>query len=411
MGDEKGQEMQLKNAEKKTAIAKQLSDTEMSLPDLDLEVRVETGFKLPLDMIPSLGVAFASMPECVRTVVGNVSVPTLLQATYENGAPLDPSLLQKFNNGSGLLGSFRDVEKGFGQAHFHVADSGAITTTAVAPYDPTMLFMAMALSQINKKLDTIQETQEEMLEYQKQKDQADLRGNVKTLTDVLNGYKYNWDNDIWRKNAHMKVVDIKQESSKSILHLRAQIAEKLSKKGPVEVRLTVDKRMEKVLDRLKEYQLAVYNYSFAAFLEPMLSENFSEDYLSAVSEKISNEATNYRELYTTCYNAIEGNAGGSVDALLLSGLSLAGKKLGKAVAATPVGEHTPIDDALQEAGKGIGRFNKEQTEHLVAKLQQAKAPIVRPFKESIDSVNTLHNKPMYLLADSENVYLVPEAED
>ena len=163
-GDEKGQEMQLKNAEKKTAIAKQLSDTELSLPDLDLEVRVETGFKLPLDMIPSLGVAFASMPECVRTVVGNVSVPTLLQATYENGAPLDPSLLQKFNNGSGLLGSFRDVEKGFGQAHFHVADSGAITTTAVAPYDPTMLFMAMALSQINKKLDTIQETQEEMLD-------------------------------------------------------------------------------------------------------------------------------------------------------------------------------------------------------------------------------------------------------
>ena len=37
----------------------------------------------------------------------------------------------------------------------------------------------------------------------RQKDKAELRGNVKTLEDVLEAYRYNWNNDIWRKNAHM----------------------------------------------------------------------------------------------------------------------------------------------------------------------------------------------------------------
>ena len=230
----------------------------------------------------------------------------------------------------------------------------------------------------------------------------------KTLTDILNGYRLNWDNDIWRKNAHMKVVDIKQESDKDIIHLRAQISNKINKKGLVEIRPSVDKRMENVLDRLKEYQIAVYNYSFASFLEPMLSENFNEEYLTAITSKISEQSISYRELYTTCYNAIEGSTKSSADAMLLGGLSFASKKMSEAVAATPVGAHTHIGETLEGAGKGIGEFNNEQSNRLVEKLQQAKTPGTLPFRENIDSVNTLYNKPMHLLADSENIYLVPE---
>ena len=90
----------------------------------------------------------------------------------------------------------------------------------------------------------------------RQKDKAELRGNIRTLEDVLEAYRYNWNNDIWRKNAHMKVVDIKQESEKAIIHLRAQIRAKMGEKGPVELRFAVGGRLDKVLDRLKEYQLA-----------------------------------------------------------------------------------------------------------------------------------------------------------
>lgn len=410
MRDNRDQEMQLSHEEKKATIVRQLADTEINLASVDIETKIDSGFKLPLDRISELGVAFGSLPEVFRTITGTVTVPTLLQATDKFGNPLNPSILQKFKDGTGSMGSFRDAANGFSQARLHVADPGAITAAATAPFDPTMLFMAAALSQINKKLDAIQETQEEMFEYMRQKDKAALRGNLETLADILNGYRYNWDNDTWRENAHMKVVDIKQESNKDILHLRSQITGKLNKKGLVEVRFIVDKRMEEVLDRLKEYQIAVYDYAFASFLEPLLSENFREDYLSAIADKISNQSLRYRELYTICYNVFESNTKGSVDAMLLGGLSFAGKKLGEAVAATPIGGRTRIDGALEDVGDAIGEFNGAQSKLLVERLRQVKSPNVLPFKESIDSINRLYNKPMQLLADKDNIYLIPAEE-
>lgn len=54
----------------------------------------------------------------------------------------------------------------------------------------------------------------------RQKDKAKLRGGVKTLEDVFEARLCNWDNNIWCKNAHMKVIGIRQESEQSIIHLR-----------------------------------------------------------------------------------------------------------------------------------------------------------------------------------------------
>lgn len=306
-----------------------------------------------------------------------------------------------------MLGSLRDAATGFGQARLHQVDPGTIQSVATMPYDPTMLFMAAALAQINQKLDAIQDTVNEMFEYMRQKDKAELRGNVKTLEDALEAYRYNWNNDIWRKNAHMKVVDIKQESEQSIIHLRAQIRAKVNERGPVELRLAVGGRLDEVLDRLKEYQLATYTYSFAAFLEPMLSENFDETNLNAIAAKISDHGNEYRKLYTECYNAIEESSKASADAVVLGGVSAAFTGLGALIKQTPLGDLAPVDEALEEAGKGVGDFNEGQTRALMEKLQHAKAPDILPFKGSLEAVNDLHNHPHQLATDGENVYLLP----
>lgn len=287
-------------------------------------------------------------------------------------------------------------------------DPGTIQSVATVPYDPTMLFMAATLAQINQKLDAIQDTVNEMFEYMRQKDKAELRGNVKTLEDVLEAYRYNWNNDIWRKNAHMKVVDIKQESEQAISHLRAQIRAKVNEKGPVELRLAVGGRLDEVLDRLKEYQLAAYTYSFAAFLEPMLSENFDEANLNAIAEKISDHGNEYRKLYTECYNAIEESSKSAADTMVLGGVSAAFAGLGAFIKQTPLGDLTPIDEALEDVGRGVGDFNESQTRDLMAKLQHAKAPDILPFKQSLEAVNDLHNRPHQLAADGESVYLLPQ---
>lgn len=392
---------------RESQVRRQLAETAIHIASTDIEVDVAGVFKLPLDQITALGVGLGSLPTMFRSVTTTINVPTLLQATDKLGNSLDPSVLQRFSDGSGMLGSFRDAATGFGQARLHQVDPGTIQSVATMPYDPTMLFMAAALAQINQKLDAIQDAVNEMFEYMRQKDKAELRGNVKTLEDVLEAYRYNWNNDIWRKNAHMKVVDIKQESEKAIIHLRAQIRAKMGEKGPVELRFAVGDRLDKVLDRLKEYQLATYTYSFAAFLEPMLSENFDEANLDAIAAKIGDHGNEYRELYTECYNAIEESLKGSADAVALRGASAAFAGLGAFVKQTPLGERTSVDEALEKAGRGVGSFNEGQTRSLVEKLQHAKALNVLPFKQSLEAVNNLHNHPHQLAADGENVYLLP----
>lgn len=392
---------------RESQVRRQLAETAIHLASTDIEVDVAGSFKLPLDQMASLGVGFGSLPTMFRSVTTTISAPTLLQATDKLGNPLDPAVLQRFSDGSGMLGSFRDAATGFGQARLHQIDPGTIQSVATMPYDPTMLFMAAALAQINQKLDAIQDTVNEMFEYMRLKDKAELRGNVKTLEDVLEAYRYNWNNDIWRKNAHMKVVDIKQESEKAIIHLRAQIRAKMGEKGPVELRFAVGGRLDKVLDRLKEYQLATYTYSFAAFLEPMLSENFDEANLNAIAAKISDHGNEYRKLYTECYNAIEESSKASADAVALRGASAAFAGLGAFVKQTPLGERTSIDETFEKAARGVGSFNEGQTRSLMEKLLHAKAPNVLPFKQSLEVVNDLHNHPYQLAADGESVYLLP----
>ena len=66
-----------------------------------------------------------------------------------------------------------------------------------------------------------------------------------------------------------------------------------------------------------------------------------------------------------------------------------------------------VDEALEKVGRGIGSFNESQTRSLMEKLQHAKTPNVLPFKQSLEAVSELHNRPHQLAADGENVYLLP----
>ncbi len=387
-------------------IRNSVANLDLHLASTDIEVNTDNAIKLPLDQIPALGVGLGSLPTMFRSMTTTINAPALLRVTDKVGNPLDPSVLNKCKDGTGMIGSFPDGATGLGQARFHSVNLNDIQGVSTIPYDPTTLFMAAALAQINQKLDAIQDTVNEMFEYMRQKDKAELRGNVKTLEDTLDAYRHNWNNDIWRKNAHMKVIDIKQESEKAIIHLRSQIKSKLGDKTPVELRIGVNARLDEILDRMKEYQLATYTYSFASFLEPMLSENFDNKNLRAIAEKISEHGNEYRELYTECYNEIEGCAKSSADAALLGGVSAVFSGLGGLIKQTPIGELTPIDNAFEGASKGVGEFNERQTRKLLERLRQAKTPDIVPFKESLESVNSLRNSPYQIAIDNENVYLL-----
>ena len=399
--------LQVNDDDRKKAVREQLSSTQFHLSSTEQSVDVTNAIKIPLDYLPSLGVAFGSIPTMFRSITTTINIPTLLTVTDKLGNPLDPNVLQTFKDGSGLLGSFRDAATGFGQARFHVQQGMSLTNVTTMPYNPSFLAMAIALAQINKKLDSIQSSVDQIFKYMRQRDKADMQGNLKTLADILNEYGFNYGNAVYMSNAHMKVLDIKQKSEQDMELFRFQVQEKLHKKSFIEIRESVSKRLDTVLDYLKDYQLSAYIYCFALFLEPMLSENFESGKLNAITKRIEEESIRYLELYSECYEVLETSTHKSIDTIVFGGLALAGQKAGKAIASTKVGDHTLIDEALEGAGKGIEGFNDKYSNSLTEKLLSAKSLDVLPFKENVENINVLYNQPSLLAIDDKNIYVLP----
>ena len=131
---------------KRDDIIKAVTDIEFR-PDTSItEIELRHAVKLPFDKLSIAGVALGSLPEAVRTVTSRIpGGETLLRATDAAGNPIPANLLQKFSDGTGLLGSTR-INGNFGQVRLHeVANVGSTVTTTV-PYNPAMLFAAAALA-------------------------------------------------------------------------------------------------------------------------------------------------------------------------------------------------------------------------------------------------------------------------
>lgn len=198
---------------RKDLVARQLEELGPRLAVAERAVDVSGAIKLSLDSLPALGIAFASLPSAFRTITTTINVPMLLQATDKFGKPIDPSILHSFHDGSGLMGTYSSsVSDELSNVRLHTVGGDTIKSVSQVPYDPTMLLMAAALSQINAKLDSIQTSINELFQYEREHDKAELRGSLKTLLGILEEYGNNCNNDRWMTNEHMKVLDIKQKA-------------------------------------------------------------------------------------------------------------------------------------------------------------------------------------------------------
>lgn len=357
-------------------------------PELDLTMR--TAAKIPLANLSALGVAFQPLTSAIQTAVSGAGgsgiyfVNTMGKQMFTT------------NGGAEFIGSLRAAGGTVG--------GGQARITAL-PCDPTMLFMATTLMNIEKKLDTIQETQEEILEFLEEKERATLQGNLNVLGDVISNFKYNWDNETYKANKHILVQHIKKEAEASIALYRDQIVKRLKKRPTFHSDQAVKNTLEKLESRFKDYQLALYLYSYATFLEVMLLSNFSKGYLDSVEQRISEYALQYRTLYTDCYNLMEDYSKSSVQAGMLNGLAIAGKFMGETIAKVPVISKFQLDENLIEAGRRMDKHSSKRATMTLEGLAQTRMSVTLPFVENIRAINDLYNKPVTYLFDSRNMYV------
>lgn len=268
--------------------------------------------------------------------------------------------------------------------------------------DPTMLCMAIAIMAIEKKLDAILETQKEILAFLELKEEAKLKGNLNALADVLNNYKYNWDNEKYKDHKHILVQDIKRESEQSIILYREQLTKELSKKALFQ---DVKATLNKVITRLSDYQLALYIFSFSSFLGIMLLENFDTNYLNSIASKIQEYSGYYTALYEKCAEKIENDSKDSLKGYALRGLSQLSSGAGKIVEKIPVINKSQLDENLLKAGGILKDTDTNRTQNIMQILTDSQTDYISPFVENIHIINNLYNQSTQLMFDSENIYI------
>ena len=84
-----------------------------------------------------------------------------------------------------------------------------VTTSSVMPINPMMMALAVMMVQVNQKLDAIQKTQQHILSFLQEDKKAKLQGDLNMLSDILDKYKFNWDNDLYRSNYHTVILRCK----------------------------------------------------------------------------------------------------------------------------------------------------------------------------------------------------------
>lgn len=375
---------------RKNELLKAMSATELAPLEVKNEISVQTYSKIPLSRLTALGTGFEPVVSAIQQVTSHGQATS---GFYKVTIPKGTHLAQ-FKEKSGFLGTA-------------VGEHGIVGQAQLNPLlcDPTTLLAAATLANIDKKLDAIQEVQQEMLDFLAQKEKSALKADLNFLMDIQNNYKYNWNSEKYKAANHAKVLDIRQEAARQIDFYQEQIKKQLGKKALLHSDHDVQKMLEKVQGEFKEYQLALYIYGFAYFLEVVLQENYEKAYLSAIAKRIDEMAFQYREFYSLAYSQIENLSKFSLQAHLFGGLSAINKGAGTAIAKIPGINKSQIDETLIEAGERIGAYKNRRVQTTMQQLLERQSSCVRPFIDNINAVNRLYNEPVTLIFNHDTLYL------
>ena len=375
---------------RKNELLKAMSATELAPLEVKNEISVQTYSKIPLSRLTALGTGVEPVVSAIQQVTSHGQATS---GFYKVTIPKGTHLAQ-FKEKSGFLGTA-------------VGEHGIVGQAQLNPLlcDPTTLLAAAALANIDKKLDAIQEVQQEMLDFLAQKEKSALKADLNFLMDIQNNYKYNWNSEKYKAANHAKVLDIRQEAARQIDFYQEQIKKQLGKKALLHSDHDVQKMLEKVQGEFKEYQLALYIYGFAYFLEVVLQENYEKAYLSAIAKRIDEMAFQYREFYSLAYSQIENMSKSSLQAHLFGGLSAINKGAGTAIAKIPGINKSQIDETLIEAGERIGAYKNRRVQTTMQQLLERQSSCVRPFIDNINAVNRLYNEPVTLIFNHDTLYL------
>lgn len=351
--------------------------------------------KVSFDKLANWGVAFEPIVSIAQKIAGVDTGKSGIYFVNTNGLEMFKS-----KTANAYVASLKNKNGSVG---------GGQALLSSLPCNPTMLCMAASLASIEKKLDKIQEQQTEILEFLQEKEEAEVQGNFQILADIMENYKYNCNNKTYKANKHILVQNIRKDAEQKVVLYKGLVQKALGQKSLFHSDQELKNLAQKVKKNLQNYQLSLYLCSYSTFLEVLLLENFNEEYLHHVSERLRKEDFQYRDLYTLCYDKVAGISESTLQTRLTNVLSNASISLGTALSKNPILQKTPADESLLHVGQKMKNAAKDKTAQLVNGLIGSSDSGTSVFSENIDRLNAIWNKPQDILFDKDGIYFVPQA--
>ena len=257
------------------------------------EIAAKCRFKLKKEDLVSVGGPIAALAsELGKLAINPSSNEGLYRCVFPDGVS---GTLAQAKDGSGYLGAI--INNGIvGQARWIPAQGSATTI----PINPATIAIAITLVGINKKLDDIKQTQNDILNFLESDKESKLKGSVNALFEIMNDYRFNFDNMTWKNGKFVIASDIKTKAESSIIFYRDNIRSEMNKRNTIHSNQQAQKIINEVQDKFKCYQLSTYLYAYASFVEVVLGDNYNSEYLDKVSERIEDNSFQYYKDYTEC---------------------------------------------------------------------------------------------------------------
>lgn len=392
----------------KKEIVKTIIDSEFKPEIVERDkVNLSVFDNIPIADLSILGAAFIPVIQNLQSIgshyLGTSTSPTKM--LYSVKLPEGATHLAMKKDGSGFITSaLDDSNKLVGQASL-TAENIPTEATGAPNINPYMIAIAAMLMSINMKLNDIKQGQEKLIEFLEQKEKAKLEGNLYFLSDILNNYKFNWNNEKYITVNHIKVLDIKQEAEQSIGLFKKQVQSVLNDGDLFHTTKKLSKNVNDLLARFDDYRLSVYMYAFSSYVDVLLLENFESDFLQRIVDKISNYSLEYREVYSDVYTALERFAKRSVRSIANRSVAGVTKALGKAVEKVPKLSDTQIDENLLSFSDKINEFDIETNQKISRTITNCKKVEVSPFIDNINQVKRLFNSQLTILVSENNLFI------
>lgn len=379
----------------------QLINNEYVQPYFKDDIELSKLSKVSLSDITMLGAAFAPLAQVMSLsstataeLIKQFGTDTLYRATDTAGKAINLSTVvngeEKLNR---FIGSYVKDGK-TGQSRFSPVSMDKLAENKIV-FDPATALMAAELMYIAHEIKVVKQQQEDMFSYLLLEKRAELEGSLSFLIKVMNDYKDNYKNEVYKTSMHIKVLDIKQQAEQAITASRKHIESFFKKKKDDYNRLA---------SHYQSYQIALYLYAFSSFTEIVVLENFNPEYLNKVYNRIEELSNEYRTMYTDGYNYISGKYESTPQAVILGIGSKVGKKIGEGIAKTKVGDKTQIDEKIIGSSEKLNDIKESNISKQLNEFCNYKDTRVQSFTELIFALGEIFNNKA-IMFDSENLYI------